>query len=200
MQSRKIAGSIPAIPSMIHFTSDQHYFHRKICEYSKRPFANVEEMNEALIRNHNAKVAPEDTVWSLGDFAFCELPQLKVLLSRLNGTKHHVLGNHDRVIEDNRQELLEGGHLASIQNYAELRIPKHPLICLFHYGARVWRNSHHSSIFLYGHSHGSLPPWGKSMDVGVDSKEISPEYRPYSLSEVMSYMAKRDVKKVDHHG
>jgi calcineurin-like phosphoesterase family protein len=65
---------------------------------------------------------------------------------------------------------------------------------------RVWNKSHHNSWHLYGHSHGSLPPHGKSVDVGVDCKEITSEYRPLSFKEIKKYMDKRVGEKVDHHG
>ncbi len=85
------------------------------------------------------------------------------------------------------------------QNYKELKV-EGKFIVLFHYGQRVWNKSHHDSIHLYGHSHGSLPPHGKSVDVGVDCKEITHEYRPVSLDEVVRYMDKRQGEVVDHHG
>jgi calcineurin-like phosphoesterase family protein len=110
-----------------------------------------------------------------------------------------VLGNHDQVITYNRRELLQEGLLSSIQNYAEVKAQR-KLIVLFHYGQRVWNRSHHGSIHLYGHSHGSLPPFGLSVDVGVDSKEITEEYRPVSFDEVVKYMASRKSEVVDHHG
>jgi calcineurin-like phosphoesterase family protein len=53
---------------------------------------------------------------------------------------------------------------------------------------------------LYGHSHGSLPPFGKSVDVGVDCKEITEDYRPVTADEVLTYMSKREFVAVDHHG
>lgn len=157
-------------------------------------------MNETLIRNWNAAVAPEDTVWHLGDFAFCTEDQFVTLLGRLNGRKNVILGNHDKTIVRSQRILLAEGHLQSVQHYAELRSDTHPMIVLLHYGMRVWNKSHHGSIMLYGHSHGSLPPWGKSVDVGIDSKEVSPEYRPYSLTEILTYMKPRGFRKVDHHG
>ena len=40
-------------PNKIWFTSDTHFFHDKIVEYSQRPFASVEEMNEELIARWN---------------------------------------------------------------------------------------------------------------------------------------------------
>ena len=54
---------------MIWFTSDLHFNHLNILKYEpkSRPFENVAEMNEALIKNWNDRVKPEDTVFVLGD-------------------------------------------------------------------------------------------------------------------------------------
>lgn len=41
-------------PNKIWFTSDTHFFHDKVVEYSQRPFAGVEEMNEGLIARWNS--------------------------------------------------------------------------------------------------------------------------------------------------
>ncbi|MCP3943981.1 MAG: hypothetical protein GY710_21220 [Desulfobacteraceae bacterium] len=48
------------------FTSDEHYNHKNMLEYSKRLFANVNEMDEAMIRNHNSIVGPEDMTVHVG--------------------------------------------------------------------------------------------------------------------------------------
>jgi calcineurin-like phosphoesterase family protein len=185
---------------MYHFVSDTHWGHARVIEYSKRPFKSVEEMNCQLIANWNKVVAPTDVVWHLGDFAFLPYDRVKDILRQLNGTKRIVLGNHDKVIWQNKANLLGQKLFASIESYHELHIDKKTMIVLFHYGQRVWNKSHRGSIQLYGHSHGSLPPFGKSVDVGVDSKEITEEYRPVSLDEVLAYMAKRETPKIDHHG
>ncbi|MFH1797956.1 MAG: hypothetical protein ABH844_01235 [Candidatus Omnitrophota bacterium] len=50
--------------------SDYHFSHANIIRYSNRPFETVEEMNEVIIRKHNERVKPEDTVFFLGDFIF----------------------------------------------------------------------------------------------------------------------------------
>lgn len=181
-----------------YLISDTHWGHSNIIFYSKRPYSSVEEMNESLILNWNQLVKPEDTVWHLGDFAFMKFPELKSLIWRLNGKKNLVLGNHDKMIIENRNELSKGA-FESIQNYAEIKI-NGKLIVLFHYGMRVWNKSHAGSIMAYGHSHGSLPPFGKSVDVGVDSKEITSEYRPIHTDELIKYMDKRQGEVVDHHG
>jgi len=199
---------------VIHFVSDTHWGHKNIIKYSNRPFSSVKEMDEHMIARWNESVKPEDHVWHLGDFSFQTYPDFKNTLRRLNGTINFVYGNHDKMIHQHETELLGSFNAAdqkagsnawpakmlnSIQNYAELKMDGEMFV-LFHYGQRVWNKSHNNSIHLYGHSHGSLPPFGKSVDVGVDCKEITSEYRPVSMDEVIKYMAKRSAPVVDHHG
>lgn len=181
------------------FISDTHWGHKNIIKYSNRPFKSVEEMNHTLIANWNKVVGPKDEVWHLGDFAFMKYEDLKNVVRQLNGIKRLILGNHDKTIILNRDNFLKSGLFASIQNYAEVHTERQ-MIVLFHYGMRTWNKAHHSSIHLYGHSHGGLPPFGRSVDVGVDCKEITPEYRPVSIDEVFHYMKDKVYVPVDHHG
>jgi calcineurin-like phosphoesterase family protein len=83
----------------------------------------------------------------------------------------------------------------SVQDVLELSIDKKTHIFLSHYAHRVWNGSHKGVIHLYGHSHGSIPDYGKSMDVGVDTNNL----KPYSLDEILSIMNKRDIEFPDHH-
>lgn len=188
---------------MIYFTSDTHYFHRNIIQYSNRPYSSVEDMNESLIENHNRIVRPDDTVYFLGDFSFADEPKTKGILRRLNGFKHLVKGNHDKMISKSPNSFMASktynGGFWSIQDYKTLNY-EGQFIVLFHYGCRVWDKCHRGSWLLYGHSHGSLPPHGKSVDVGVDSKCITEEYRPVSFDEVKEFMDKQKFEPVDHHG
>jgi len=68
-------------------------------------------------------------------------------------------------------------------------------IFLSHYSHRVWSQSHHGILHLYGHSHGSLPGIGKSMDVGVDTNDLY----PYHLDEIIEKMKNIPINFVDHH-
>lgn len=182
-----------------YFTSDTHYFHANIIKYSNRPFSSVDEMNEHLISEHNKIVKPEDELYHLGDFGFASNSKLLEVISRLNGHKHFIYGNHDKAIMSDPKSFIGKNGFESIQYYKEIK-RDNVTICLFHYGARVWNKSHHGSYFLYGHSHGSLPPFNRSVDVGVDAKFINNEYRPVSLEEIHNFMSKQVVEKVDHHG
>lgn len=181
------------------FISDTHFGHANIIKYSNRPYSHVDEMNEALIQNWNALVKPDDIIYHLGDFAFMQWRDFSQMVWKLNGHIQFIRGNHDKMIDQHEVELLRSGKIETIQNYLEIK-PAGQMIVLFHYGQRVWNKSHHGSIHLYGHSHGSLPPHGKSVDVGVDCKEITAEYRPIHLDEVTTYMSKRTFEAVDHHG
>jgi calcineurin-like phosphoesterase family protein len=184
------------------FISDTHFGHANIIKYSNRPYLNVDDMNEKMIAAWNQLVKTKDSVYHMGDFAFLPLPKLKEVVRRLNGQKHLILGNHDKEIIKNQDSLIGsglGGLFSSIQYYREINVSG-KMICLFHYGQRVWNKSHRGSIMLYGHSHGSLPPHGLSVDVGVDCKEITEDYRPIHLDEVLKYMSNREKSLEDYHG
>lgn len=198
------------------FISDTHWNHRNIIKYSNRPFKDIQEMNEILIDNWNRNVRPEDNIWHLGDFAFMKVEQIQQLLPRLNGYKMFIAGNHDQEIMKNQEMLLGRNLFTSIGRYAEFN-HNNQFFVLFHYGQRVWNKSHHGSIQLHGHSHGSLPPYGKSVDIGVDAPFVIPrftymeatleqelkrrqeDYRPINIDEVIEYMKDRDITKPDHH-
>ncbi len=80
---------------MIYFISDTHFNHINIIKYCDRPFNNVKEMNEYIISKWNAIVKENDIVYHLGDVGFGTTEILKELVSRLNGTKILLRGNHD---------------------------------------------------------------------------------------------------------
>jgi calcineurin-like phosphoesterase family protein len=168
------------------FTSDTHFGHGNIIRYCNRPFKSVDEMNEVLIRNWNSVVQPGDEVWHLGDVAFGSMEKAHACIRRLNGTKHLVWGNHDEGYE---WEKL----FASTQHYKELHVGKQELV-LSHYAMRSWHHNMRGTVMLYGHSHGTLPSYGKSMDVGVDAARMFWNMRPISFGEVMSEMNRHEVE------
>lgn len=178
------------------FTADTHFGHRLMISdrmENPRPFATTEEMNEGLAEAWNARVKPGDEVYHLGDVSFMNSRKTKEILDRLNGTIYLLLGNHDKKLRGKALERFEW-----IRPYHELHhAPEKPKIVLCHYAFRVWIKSHWGSWNLYGHSHDSLPPIGRQMDVGVDGRK---DHAPWSLEEIAAIMEVRDYEKVDHHG
>ena len=75
---------------MIYFIADTHFSDENIRRYENRPFADVRQMNAALIANWNKVVTETDEVYVLGDFG-----ELRDVLTSLNGMKYLVKGNHD---------------------------------------------------------------------------------------------------------
>lgn len=78
----------------IFFTSDLHIGHAKAIEYDQRPFANLEEMHEALITRFNSTVPKNGLTYFLGDIGN-KPREVKAVIEQLNGTKILILGNHD---------------------------------------------------------------------------------------------------------
>lgn len=171
---------------MIYFTADTHFGHANIIKYAKRPFANVDAMDEALVHNWNSIVGASDTIYHLGDFSFSKNPGK--YFHRLNGNKYLISGNHDK---RNVLDLPWNG----VHSYLEVYVDGEKVI-LFHYGCRVWNGSHHGRIQLYGHSHGGLPGNSQSCDIGVDCWD----YKPVVLSQIRKrLLTLPKYKQEDYH-
>ena len=72
------------------FISDTHLRHSAIIRFCQRPFSSVEEMDETIIRNWNAKVKPGDRVYHCGDFCFGNREEILAMTRRLRG--HYCTG------------------------------------------------------------------------------------------------------------
>ncbi len=88
--------------SEIFFASDHHLQHAKLLTFLDangcllRPeFGDIEEHDEAIIENHNAIVGPKDTVYFLGDVVWKTNAKAREQLSRMQGKKYLMAGNHD---------------------------------------------------------------------------------------------------------
>jgi calcineurin-like phosphoesterase family protein len=82
--------------SRIWLTSDTHFCHDKEFVWQARGFNNVDEMNKTIVKNWNAAVGPEDTVYILGDCMMgMDYSSGINYLSQLNGLKYIAYGNHD---------------------------------------------------------------------------------------------------------
>ena len=165
------------------FVADTHFGHANVIKFDNRPFATVEDMDAAIIANWNSVVKDKDEVWHLGDFCYRNTKPAEWYLRQLNGRVHIIWGNHD----DKGAKKI--AHLfASAQESKFLRI-NDQRITLYHYAQRTWRSAHHGAWHLFAHSHGKLPAFGKSMDVGL----MLHNYRPISLDAVAAFMANQPV-------
>lgn len=74
------------------FTSDEHYGHSEMLQY--RRHSSIEEMDRALIENHNSVVKSEnDTVVHVGDFTLSkDLDYVDHIIQQLNGNHVWIMG------------------------------------------------------------------------------------------------------------
>ncbi len=172
--------------NQIFFTSDHHFGHANIIKFCNRPFSDVEEMNQELIRRWNEKVQPGDDVYHLGDFALSSKEKALEVFKQLNGNVFLIQGNHEGTALNMRKKF------QWVKDFYELKVKDPEVkngvqrIVLFHYAMRVWRGDYRGTWHLYGHSHGNLPDKEDRLafDIGVDNHD----FYPLSYDEVKAIM------------
>jgi calcineurin-like phosphoesterase family protein len=184
------------------FTSDFHLGHANIISHSARPFANVDEMNEALVANHNAVVRDGDTVIHLGDFWWGHPRELATWRDRLNGKQVLVPGNHDgchSCHSKHRRELTRytvAGFDVLDEQCAHV-LPRGTVVMLCHFPLRKnagddARYPEHRPTELLpgckwlvcGHVHEKWCRVGRCINVGVDQWG----FRPVSEEELETFI------------
>ena len=142
--------------SKVYFTSDTHFYHLNIIGFCKRPFKNVEDMNETLIENWNRVVSQDDIVFHLGDFCLGGSHEWTKILNRLNGKIYLILGNHD--LKNIRQGYTSRFELTSMQMHIEVDKQK---IYLNHCPLLCYGGAYGNTWQLFGHVHTSKYNTGK---------------------------------------
>jgi calcineurin-like phosphoesterase family protein len=169
----------------VFFVSDTHFGDPRVLRIDRRPFRSVAEHDEALAARWNETVNAGDTVWHLGDFAAARATDaVSVLLRKLNGTKHLIIGNNDP------PATIAAPEWASTAHYAELAIDGVGLV-LCHYPFRTWNGMGRGRVNLHGHSHGRLKPVTRQIDVGVDVWA----YQPVTLGTMMERRRLRPARR-----
>ena len=89
----------------VFLVSDTHFGHAGVCRFTEadgvtkiRPWTDPDEMDEEMIKRWNATVRPNDKVYHLGDVVINR--KSLSTLSRLNGDKVLIRGNHDIFRDD----------------------------------------------------------------------------------------------------
>ena len=182
----------------IYFTSDTHFNHGNVVSLDHRPFTDLEHMTESLIEKWNERVKHNDIVYHIGDFALSwgkkHYDLIDKILSRLNGTKFLIVGNHDR------DEVTKNPRWSKVTHYHEIKVDLGGVhkqrICMMHYAIRSWNQMHRGAWMLHGHSHGNLPDiGGKILDVGT----MNWGFAPVRLDEIEHVMSDRQIITEDHH-
>lgn len=157
--------------------SDLHFFHDNIVEHCNRQHLPLSH-NDWILEKVNKGVCDDDIVYHLGDFAYgkYKLPDLKDIISKLNGSWIFTIGNHDKV--NQLKVACEGTRHTVVSDYHTIRY-KEKIFIMFHYPIQNWWNMYRGSIHLHGHTHDNSPPKIKNRhNVCLDY-----ENRIYTLDE-----------------
>lgn len=150
-------------------TSDIHLNHANILKYSPdtRPYESVEEMNTSLVEQCNALIAPDDTLYILGDIIMGNVVRGLDHLEQMNGQKILIIGNHDRANLKNERFV---NCFKEIHEYLMIKVDKTKVV-LFHYPIFEWDAMHYGSVHLHGHTHQNLTGLEeyRVRNVGIDA-------------------------------
>ena len=158
----------------VFLVSDTHFGHTGVCRFTRndgvtklRPWDDADEMDEAMIRAWNERVKPTDKVYHLGDVVI-NRKALKTL-TRLNGDKVLIRGNHDIFRDDEYREYFRELRAYHVMNGCILsHIPVH-VESLGRFGVNI-----------HGHLHANRVKKIRGVDVRTGellySDEIDPRY------------------------
>ena len=141
-----------------------------------RPFANVDDMNDALITNWNAVIGNEDEIYILGDLFYKGSGQkANSIFRQLKGKKYLIKGNHEKYLDNPH---FDASIFEWVKEYYELDY-KDARFILFHFPILEWAHFWRKSVHLYGHNHRPRKPvseeWDKrAINVGVDVNGFYP--------------------------
>jgi calcineurin-like phosphoesterase family protein len=153
----------------VWFTADTHFNHRRTLELSKRPFKNVNEMNNVMIKNWNRVVGKHDTVIHLGDFGDYEFSH------KLNGQIVLLFGNYER--KDVEQGIITKDDLINKYNFIIVHDDKMMLYRGLDETFYLVHEPLHMKLdefYLFGHIHKLQMVKRKGLNVGVDCHNFAP--------------------------
>lgn len=200
----------------VWFTSDLHFSHKNILTHcpgrieamAKDGYIITEEMlpdevlnlhDSWLINKWNSTVSKKDHIYILGDFSFRNTDDTKKLLSKLNGKKFLIVGNHDGSctktdrLKDYFVEITQLKEVTfKAKNFPFLEENFNVFMC--HYPMVTWPGKHAGVVQAHGHCHGRLDEFNKDStdlryDVGLDSTEGN--YKILSLEDLYKIFRKK---------
>lgn len=172
----------------LFFSSDLHLHHKNILSFEddngekfRGRFSSVEEMNEYIIERHNSVIGVSDKWYCLGDLSF-SIKELDILLSRMNGKKRLILGNHDygrkrdfEVYFKHFEKILESRRMGPL-------LFTHRPVYIGEAESKVKANVH-------GHIHEKSLPDSRYLNISVERID----YTPISMDEIIETFKSRGI-------
>jgi calcineurin-like phosphoesterase family protein len=151
------------------FCSDHHFGHANICKFTNedgtklRPWDDIQEHDEELVKRHNSVVKDTDTVYFGGDVAI-NRKHLHTI-ARLRGRKVLIKGNHDIFDLHEYQQ-----YFVDVRAY--LVNPKEKFI--FCHIPIHYDNFGRMGINIHGHTHGNVMKDSRYFSVCMEQVNYTP--------------------------
>jgi calcineurin-like phosphoesterase family protein len=172
----------------VFLVSDTHFGHAGVCRFTHpetgeklRPWTDPDTMDEDMIRAWNDRVRPNDKVYHLGDVVINR--RAMRTLTRLNGDKVLIRGNHDIFRDDEYRQHFRELRAYHVMNGMILsHIPIHA-DSLGRFGVNI-----------HGHLHGSRVKKDGVVDVRYHCVcvEQTPDFAPILIEDV--------IKRIEEEG
>ena len=185
----------------VFLVSDTHFGHAGVCRFTRndgvtklRPWDNADEMDEAMVESWNERVRPNDKVYHLGDVVI-NRKALKIM-SRLNGDKVLIRGNHDIFKDTDYREHFRELRAYHVMNGMILsHIPVH-VESLGRFGVNI-----------HGHLHANRVKKIRGVNAQTGellySDEIDPRYHNVSVEQLPDFapiLFEDVIKRIEAEG
>ena len=183
------------------FTSDLHFGHNRIVEFTNRAVDCGSQSNHTqwLIDLWNTEVSAGDVVYHLGDFSFFKkYEDVAGVACQLKGNKIFIKGNHDR--REHLDQLVKDDLITAWYDYKEIKLGDTSVV-LFHFPIASWHKQGYGSYHLHGHCHGNFKDsHGKMLDVGIDSMyNLYGKYGFVDENQIHEIMKEKELYLADQH-
>jgi calcineurin-like phosphoesterase family protein len=139
----------------VFLVSDTHFGHAGVCRFTRsdgctplRPWDDAAEMDEAMVEAWNERVKPNDKVYHLGDVVINR--KALDIMSRLNGDKVLIRGNHDIFRDDEYRKYFRELRAYHVMNGMILsHIPIHEE-SLGRFGVNIHGHTHANRVMKDG--------------------------------------------------
>jgi calcineurin-like phosphoesterase family protein len=141
-------------------------------------------MNETLISNWNSSVTDSDNVYIVGDLMYRYEQDPSTILSRLNGKKYIIRGNHDGSWIDKMVSGELAKYIVSVETLKYIR-ENDCKICLSHYPMMSYVGKYHIHGHIHNDTDGEYFDLLKTMDCVLNAGVDINNYMPVTLEELI---------------
>lgn len=161
----------------IYFIGDLHFDDKNINDFANRNFSSVKNMNNYMAEEWNSIIHKDDKVYIVGDFVDKNYSvETADLISKLQGHKFLIRGNHDTLSDDEYYEL-------GIEKVYDNPIILQNFYIISHEPMFMNETMPYVNIFAHVHNNSMYKDYGKHhFCVSVERPEMC--YKPIPFSKI----------------